>query len=161
MRFTFFMLLVSAAALLAVAGCKARKETQKDNKNSPADTNIQTQGKTVFMPDTLPNLFTDADNGKTAMLKTGQSFNLLLEANMTTGYTWVIADIDSAIVQKVAENYFPDANPQQAVGVGGKQWYAFKTMAPGSVKLKLDYKRPWAGQDPPAKSYELVVNVAD
>ncbi|OWY20939.1 hypothetical protein C7N43_12940 [Sphingobacteriales bacterium UPWRP_1] len=161
MRFACFLLLLLVAFLPAAPGCKARKETQKESKNGLADTYIQTSGKTAFKPDTLVNLFTDADNGKKATFKKGETFNLLLESNMTTGYAWVISGIDSAIVKQVAGNYLPNSNPQQAVGVGGKQWYAFKTLAPGMMQLKLAYKRPWETKEPPALTFELGVEVAD
>lgn len=152
-------ILFFTAVLVLVLGCKTRKETQKETNNSPADTNIQASGKTVLNTDTMPNLFTDADNGKKAMLKKGDTFNLLLEANMTTGYTWVIANTDSAIVKKVAENYFTQNNAQPMAGAVGKQWYAFKTLAPGTVQLKLDYKRPWEAKTPPALTFELGIEV--
>lgn len=150
MRFTPLLFgIVFLLIAFIVVSCKARKASQKENAIS--------SGKTELSLDSLPNLFTDEQNGEQLNIALGDTLNLLLQANITTGYSWSVVAIDTAMLLKVGENYF--GSNSEAVGSGGRQWYAFKTLSPGISSLKLAYKRPWESAETSASVFEVTVEV--
>lgn len=150
MRFTiYFFVLIFLVAVLFVVSCRARKASQQES--------VVLSGKTELSLDSLPNLFTDEQNGEEVSVALGDTLNLLLQANITTGYSWSVVAIDTAMLRKVGENYV--GSNSEAVGSGGRQWYGFETLSPGVSSLKLAYKRPWESNETPASVFEVRVKV--
>jgi predicted secreted protein len=83
-----------------------------------------------------------------------------LEANATTGYTWVYAMTPEGVVREVSNEYIPDNNPTNMSGVGGKHVFTFEAISAGEAELVFSYIRP-SEQDVPAEktvTYKAVVN---
>jgi len=89
----------------------------------------------------------------------GEAFELTLEANATTGYTWEVADIAEDIVQLTGSEYIPDPNPERLCGVGGKSVFRFQAMGKGRTTLKLVYHRPWEKDVEPLETYIVEITV--
>jgi inhibitor of cysteine peptidase len=76
-------------------------------------------------------------------VKTGDDFALQLDSNITTGYTWQIANkLDEAVVRLVDERYEVPADTGR-VGAGGQQRFTLHALAKGTTTIKLQYVRPW------------------
>lgn len=104
-----------------------------------------------------PQTFTKADAGKTITVKSGETFNIVLDGNPTTGFTWEVAPESSAPVALQGEPAFKAES--SAVGAGGQLTLTFKATAAGQGLLKLLYHQPWEQTTPPADTFEVNLTV--
>jgi predicted secreted protein len=83
-----------------------------------------------------------------------------LEANATTGYTWVYTMSPGNVIREVSSNYIPDENPEGKDGVGGKQVFTFEAITKGEAELVFSYLREWETGIPPLKikTYRAIVD---
>ena len=83
-----------------------------------------------------------------------------LEANATTGYTWVYTMSPENVIRLVSSEYIPDKNNEKTTGSGGKQIFIFEAIAEGETELVFSYLREWETGIPPLKtvSYKAIVN---
>lgn len=71
----------------------------------------------------------------------GKDFNIVLEANPTTGYHWELVETpDSAIVEFISREY--NADEPAAVGSGGLDVWTFHANAAGEAHITLGYYPP-------------------
>lgn len=99
--------------------------------------------------------YTATDNEISASL--GEQFTITLASNHTTGYSWsagMVADNSQVVVLNVS--YKTSDSPK--TGEGGEEVWYFKAVAPGTVKIKLYYARPWEN-DKPAQELTYTVNI--
>jgi len=86
----------------------------------------------------------DADDDDTTItVEVGETIGIVLESNISTGYSWVLDtdELDPNVVTKVSSQYFP-GNIYQLGATGYERWI-FEAEAKGDTTIKLDYKRPW------------------
>ncbi|MCX8033300.1 MAG: protease inhibitor I42 family protein [Thermoleophilia bacterium] len=110
---------------------------------------------------TGPVKLTEADNGKTITIKVGQTIEVTLPGNPTTGYGWgaALADKDKALLEQVGEPvYTQDKTDGELVGAGGTYTFTFRAKAAGAATLKLTYARPWETVEPLA-TYQVTVTI--
>ncbi len=100
----------------------------------------------------------EADNGKAYTVQVGDTIEVIIPGNMTTGFSWAaaLAEKDAALVQLVGEPVY--ATDSTAVGGGGTFTLTFKAMAKGEALLKLVYARPWESVAP-EKTFGATVTV--
>ncbi len=99
---------------------------------------------------------TEADNGSTIELKSGQALSITLEANPTTGYTWeVVESPDEQVMRQVGKIEFKPES--EAIGAGGVQIIRFEVVNAGQTNLTLIYHRPWETDVEPLKTFSLHV----
>lgn len=102
----------------------------------------------------------DTDNGGQVKIKQGQSINLRLEANPTTGFGWEVSQVDAQILtQKGEKAYEEAAKGKPVVGGGGWEIFHFDSLQKGDTTLTLIYHRAWEKDVPPVKTYEVKVRV--
>lgn len=90
----------------------------------------------------------------------GEEFEIRLEGNVTTGYSWQVVEIDEKAVHRVSEDYVESKQgDQQVVGSGGTFVFRFKALAQGQTKVKIVYQRPWEKDVEPLRSYTLELTV--
>ena len=109
----------------------------------------------------LTNLNEDY-NGKDYSVKTGQTFILSLAGNPTTGYSWDFSQpVDNKLLQLVTNNaYQSDASSGQTiVGQGGRSYWEFKALQPGTTEIELRYARPWESVQP-AKTFKITITIS-
>jgi inhibitor of cysteine peptidase len=98
---------------------------------------------------------TAADAGKQVALSVGESCQVVLAGNPTTGYQWEVVSLDTAVVKQVsAATYAPSGT---AMGSGGQFTFQFKAVAPGQTPLKLIYHRPFEKETPPVQTCEVTL----
>lgn len=92
-------------------------------------------------------LLTAADHDKTVNLIIGETVDLHLESNPTTGYSWNSLQLpDGKIVRQTHHAYRGPAASGQThllVGAGGVEHWKFLAVAEGSTELNLVYRRGW------------------
>jgi inhibitor of cysteine peptidase len=92
------------------------------------------------------------------VLQRGQTLVITLEANVTTGYRWVVAN-------NVAPTLVTLGTPDYRTTVGtppgapGDMTFRFRGDAPGSATLELAYRRPFEPDVAPARTVRYDVTV--
>lgn len=89
------------------------------------------------------------------LIPNGQKFALRLPSNPTTGYDWVLSNLDELKSQNLLSTlslnegnrgeYESDPAPAGMTGVGGHSYFKFQGNGNGQglVMVGLQYKRPW------------------
>jgi inhibitor of cysteine peptidase len=101
----------------------------------------------------------EKDTGSTLEMNTGDTLEIVLEANPTTGYKWEVASVDSSVLSKTGSEYKADVVPKGIVGSGGKSIHRFEATKIGKTFLKLIYRRPFEKNGAPVKTFEITVEV--
>lgn len=132
-------LLLPALALAACAKPDVPANPAPPASAAPADTAVMTLTKT--------------ENGKDILIDQGQVLAIELDANATTGYEWMIADsaaLAPALTVDTATYTAGDAGNPPRVGVGGTYTLRLRGAAPGTARVRLDYRRSFEPKDTPA-----------
>ena len=104
-----------------------------------------------------PIKLTEKDAGSTVDMKVGDTLQVMLEGNPTTGYDWEMASGDEAVLEQLGASTFKADS--DLVGAGGQVTLRFKAVAAGQTTLQLVYHRPWETDEPPAETFEVTVIV--
>jgi inhibitor of cysteine peptidase len=101
---------------------------------------------------------TTADAGKTVVLKPGDSLDITLEGNPSTGYTWETTSQD---LKTLKQNGEIEALPAKDTKMGASQMLVlhFSAVSAGQETLKLVYHRPWEKGVEPASTFEINITV--
>jgi inhibitor of cysteine peptidase len=92
--------------------------------------------------------------GSTIETAGGKTFQIAIESNPTTGYSWS-ASFDKASLELVKITFREGSSG--LVGAPSTQVFEFKGLKKGSFEVKLDYLRPWEGQSIKQATYTVVV----
>jgi inhibitor of cysteine peptidase len=102
---------------------------------------------------------TDADKGATVQLKLGDTLEVRLRSNPTTGYQWYVHMRSTPLLRLTGQSQTSAQQP--GVGRPIVQVFRFQAVSAGSGVLLLEYIRAW--ERPPAKSnpeqFDLRVNI--
>jgi inhibitor of cysteine peptidase len=120
---------------------------------TPAPTKAKTRAPQTFV-------LTSKDNGKHLSLVKGDTVKLDLEANPSTGYSWVYDEKpNSSVLKELSSTQTPA--PQTSPPVVGRpethEW-TYKAEGTGSTGVKLRYRPP--GQTSGGNSFAFSVTVA-
>ena len=105
-------------------------------------------------------IFTEANDGQTVQAHVGEVFEVRLDSNASTGYSWNVASQETQALEMLGDPKYvrPTTN---APGAGSQQVFRFKIKRIGATKLVLHYKRPWEQDKPPAQVFSLGLQVAE
>lgn len=96
--------------------------------------------------DLLQTAYTEADDGSSITVAEGETFNVRLRSNASTGYSWHVLEIGDNL-QLVSSDYRSDDVPPDVDGAAGYEWLRFEAVARGTHDLVLHYKRAWDEDD--------------
>jgi inhibitor of cysteine peptidase len=97
--------------------------------------------------------------GGPVSLKVGAMLEVRLDANHTTGYSWIAGPVaDPVLVRQGVAKYEEHAAEGKA-GVGGVEVWRFKAVKAGKQALQFEYRRPWEKSVPAAKTVTYSVTV--
>ncbi len=111
--------------------------------------------RSVFAAD---KVITDADKGRTIHLKVGETFELRLGANPSTGYMWYLEKESTPLLKLVHQTQTEATEP----GVGRPVFQVFKFEAKqryGEGVLHMHYVRSWEPPAPEDEQFDLHVVV--
>ena len=95
---------------------------------------------------------------ETVTIATGDSLEIALCSNPSTGFTWEEPTWEGAATLEVVSRQ--DLEPIDAVpGAAGQEAFTFRSTAPGETIVHFDYSQPWAGGTKGAWTLDLTVNV--
>ncbi|MDD1662203.1 MAG: protease inhibitor I42 family protein [Methanomicrobiales archaeon] len=104
-------------------------------------------GNVCTLPITTPaapprfHVYADADNGKTVQELLGETFNIRLQENPTTGYSWNMSVSEGLRISR--DEYIPSSSNGQMVGTGGIRSFTLLAMSKGEQMITAEYRRPW------------------
>lgn len=93
---------------------------------------------------------TEKDNGGNIQAHKDDRVVITLEWKPSSGYFWQESDTTAGTLEEVKHN--PSDDKPGAIAV-----VSFKFKVTGAGSLKLNYARPWAETDPPAKWFEVTI----
>jgi inhibitor of cysteine peptidase len=100
---------------------------------------------------------TDTNAGQTIRIAVGQSLDVRLAANPTTGYEWSTGALRAGPLMRTGRSTFAPST-SGLLGAGGTQVFAYRGTAPGTAHLSFEYARPWE-HTAPAKHIAVTVVV--
>lgn len=99
-------------------------------------------------------------NGTAIRLAPGQSLEISLPGNPTTGYSWTVESAAAPQLRMSGEpTYVPESTDTTLVGGGGTYTFSFQGEESGSARLELAYHRTWETGVAPLESFSLDVTV--
>jgi inhibitor of cysteine peptidase len=98
------------------------------------------------------------DNGKTIHAKIGQSVEIVLSGNPTTGYSWTVSDIEGKALKQAGKVVYKAGEPQKP-GSGGTFSAHLDAVTSGNSNVKMIYVRPWEKSAQPARMFSVSVEV--
>jgi inhibitor of cysteine peptidase len=103
----------------------------------------------------------ESDNGRTVKLAAGESLEIALSENPTTGYRWQhakqAAEDDSSPCSFATDAFEPDRAGMP--GAGGVHRWQLHAVEPGVCKIELEYRRSWEKDKPPERTFRIHVEV--
>jgi inhibitor of cysteine peptidase len=100
--------------------------------------------------------FFEKDNGVTVTVRSGDSVEISLPENATTGYRWAIDHYDQDSIAFVSTDpHYPLGPP----GSGGTIVFVFRAIRTGSGIIALKQWRSWEGDSSVIHRYHLQLNV--
>jgi inhibitor of cysteine peptidase len=134
------MIALAALSVALVSGCSKTAATKSGGSGS-ADG---------------PVVVTNDNAGKTVSASVGQTLEVVLDANPSTGYTWTV-DSSPEFLKSEGEPTFASQAESGVVGAAGKQTLKFAVTASGSGELSLNYVRPWETGVAPAETFKVQI----
>ena len=86
---------------------------------------------------------TNAVEGRVVPVKPGALLAIKLDANRSTGYSWVLHTPDEAAVYEIGRSYIMPMNMDNQVGVQGSEIIFLAVQKTGLSKVTMEYKRGW------------------
>lgn len=94
------------------------------------------------------------DSGKVVNLAIGDAVEVYLESNPTTGYQWIVEQLDQAVLKQVK---FGFTTASGAVGGDHDEVMRFEALKKAQTLLRLVYRRSFEKDVPPIKSFNLSI----
>ena len=100
----------------------------------------------------------ETNNGSSIDLEVGQTLEVSLEENPSTGFAWnVTEEPDAAVIAPVEDDF--DISDPYSDGAGGTRSLLFEAVAPGETEMLLDYYFQTESDDV-YETFSLTVTVA-
>jgi inhibitor of cysteine peptidase len=100
----------------------------------------------------------DTFHGREVALQVGQTLQVSLSENASTGYQW---SISPELKNKLAPVFREREETVQAAdgppGKPGVRHLTFEAVAAGTADLEIHYRRSWENDKPPARTFKLRV----
>lgn len=102
-------------------------------------------------------VITDADKGATVQMQAGDTLELRLQANPTTGYMWYICPQSTPLLKLIGQSQTQSTEP--GVGRPVVQIFTFTARGSGDGVLLLHYVRSWEKHSTDEKQFSLHVTI--
>jgi inhibitor of cysteine peptidase len=98
------------------------------------------------------------DSGRAIKMKLGDTLEIVLDANPTTGYQWKALPWDTEVIEQIDKPVYKSRS--KAIGSGGELTFYFKALSTGQTLLKFIYFRDFEKDVPPIKSFKVTIVVS-
>jgi len=90
-------------------------------------------------------IFTSQHNGREFRIHVGETFQVILPENPTTGYIWTVYKSGLPNIRLMSKTFSSPREELRVVGRGGTRIFTFKAVKVGTAELILRLRRPWEG----------------
>ena len=160
----FTVILILLIMFFLLVGC-IDKEKKEISTPTPTSTPIPTSTPSItpsFTVDKINlsmgneiNLSMDY-NGRQIELTNRQTFNVTLETNPSTGYSWEVVDLNNSIIQEIGEAVSePNLTEKNIVGAPVMHTFQFEVINTGRTTLKIVYHRIWEKDIAPMNTFSV------
>ncbi|MCX5786563.1 MAG: protease inhibitor I42 family protein [Elusimicrobia bacterium] len=106
-------------------------------------------------------IITQNENGREFELAMGETFQVSLPENPTTGYQWEVYKSGAPFVGLEKEEYIaPEENLSgHIVGRGGTKLLTFEAAKPGEAELALRLRRSWEAESEFVDSFSVKLKI--
>jgi inhibitor of cysteine peptidase len=102
----------------------------------------------------------DSFNGSQVELHVGETLEINLSENASSGFQWLIPREAVRKLEKILHERGSAAEGADSPpGKPGVRHFYFEALGPGTVELELHYRRPWETAKPPARKFKLRIRV--
>ena len=98
------------------------------------------------------------DSGRAIKMKPGDTLEIVLDANPTTGYQWKALPWDAEVIEQIDKSVYQSRS--KAMGSGGELTFYFKALSTGQTPLKFIYFRAFEKDVPPVKLFKVPIVVS-
>jgi predicted secreted protein len=140
--------LIAAAALAACAPAAQSQPAAAPSQSLPAP-----------IPQDVTVRIGAGQRGQVVQVRVGERFAVALVGVPTAGYLWAPVSPPSFLAQ-TGEASGPTTAAQKQPGfAGGNHWEVlfFNATAPGRGELRLEQRRPWETDTPPAQTFSVTI----
>ena len=102
-----------------------------------------------------PMILTNADNGRSIVLRKGAPLHIKLSAQLGTGFSWKAPTTTVLKLQSATIAPTVGATP----GSAEIQVFEFLAASIGKETIVLPYRQPWQSDVPPVKEFRIEVEV--
>jgi inhibitor of cysteine peptidase len=95
-------------------------------------------------------------NGQTIDLAIGQTIEIRLPENPTTGFRWQLMGNDRTVCAMTSDTFKQEFGPP---GHGGEHSWIFEAVRPGGCDVELRYRRRWADPAQPERMFKIHIHV--
>jgi len=99
-----------------------------------------------------------SDSGREVVVASGDEFQIDLESNPSTGYSWSLELGPAASILTLQSSSYSVVETD-LVGAGGIETFVFEAIGPGAAILRLEYVRPFDEMPVPERVVEFIVRV--
>jgi inhibitor of cysteine peptidase len=143
----------AAFALIALAACAPQEGAEPEGESQSF--------KSIAAPTQagVVQHITEADDGKTVVVKSGTKIQVELVGTPTAGYVWALKTAPAFLV-KTGEGGGPTSEAQSQPGfAGGNHWevFFFDVTGKGEGALVIEQRRPWEDTGPADDTFTVNV----
>ena len=95
-------------------------------------------------------------NDRTIEVTIGQTIEVRLPENPTTGFRWQLTSDAGPACVMADDQFIAPAGPP---GKGGDHTWKFKASRPGESDIELEYRRRWEGSSAASRTFKVHVKV--
>lgn len=99
-------------------------------------------------------LLTEENDNTTVTARIGDTIEVSLSENPSTGYRWEVAALDSSVVSAGESRFSP---PAGGIGAGGTRHMAFRVRDAGVGRVELVLRRSWEPVDAAIQRWSVTV----
>ena len=103
----------------------------------------------------------DAADGTSVTAHKGDVLCVSLTSSPTTGYRWVVEQIDEAVLRQEDADYIQSSRfkpgGRHIVGGSGQEVFYFALTGELNTQLELVYRRPWDKSAPPMRTWKIEI----
>jgi inhibitor of cysteine peptidase len=104
-----------------------------------------------------PLVLDQANSGGTFELRPGETVDISLGANLTTGYNWQVVPFQATVLAQTGEPVVEEN--EGLLGAPTTVTFRFTAVAPGEQVVQLNYVRPWEESAVPEDIFMVTIIV--
>jgi inhibitor of cysteine peptidase len=101
-------------------------------------------------------IYGESCDGQAVTLAIGQTIEIRLKENPTTGFHWQLMANDGAICAMTCDAFEGPSGPP---GQGGEHSWKFETVRPGGCDLEFRYRRRWGNSVETERRFKIHIRV--